>query len=195
MTFKKATLPEIGTKRGLLTVIEHIKPTHTSTVYRKNKVLLCLCDCGNKVEKNLADFTRKRSEFSSCGCLKRQRMITYSKNRKETPEVVTVKRIIESYTDTAKRRGILFSLSFDVVRNIIFSNCFYCEKQPSNFMKTRNRRPINIFYSGIDRVDNSKGYEEGNVVPCCWECNNSKRSVTVSIARKMMEFENAKRTN
>lgn len=42
--------------------------------------------------------------------------------------------------------------------------------------KTRiNRKYI---YSGIDRVDNNKGYEDNNVVACCWKCNNAKAQQT-----------------
>jgi hypothetical protein len=29
-------------------------------------------------------------------------------------------------------------------------------------------------YNGLDRVDNGKGYEIDNVVPCCKECNYAK---------------------
>lgn len=33
-------------------------------------------------------------------------------------------------------------------------------------------------YNGIDRVDNTKGYEETNVVPCCTVCNRAKMAHT-----------------
>ncbi|HTF67536.1 MAG TPA: hypothetical protein VK638_33135 [Edaphobacter sp.] len=29
-------------------------------------------------------------------------------------------------------------------------------------------------YSGIDRVDSSKDYEKGNMLPCCVTCNRAK---------------------
>ncbi len=32
--------------------------------------------------------------------------------------------------------------------------------------------------SGIDRVDNSVGYEVDNCVPCCGVCNRMKRDLT-----------------
>jgi len=32
-------------------------------------------------------------------------------------------------------------------------------------------------YSGIDRLDSSKGYEPGNVVPCCKQCNWAKNDI------------------
>lgn len=33
--------------------------------------------------------------------------------------------------------------------------------------------------NGIDRVDNTRGYEKGNVVPCCGTCNLLKGARTV----------------
>jgi len=26
----------------------------------------------------------------------------------------------------------------------------------------------------LDRIDNERGYEPGNLVVCCWECNNGR---------------------
>ena len=34
-------------------------------------------------------------------------------------------------------------------------------------------------YTGIDRVDNARGYEKDNVVPCCETCNTAKRTMSV----------------
>jgi len=31
-------------------------------------------------------------------------------------------------------------------------------------------------YNGLDRADNSKGYELDNVVPCCGRCNRAKNA-------------------
>ncbi len=32
----------------------------------------------------------------------------------------------------------------------------------------------NFIYNGIDRIDSSKGYIQGNVVTCCRTCNVAK---------------------
>ena len=34
-------------------------------------------------------------------------------------------------------------------------------------------------YNGVDRVDNTIGYNNDNVVPCCKICNNSKATMTI----------------
>jgi hypothetical protein len=49
--------------------------------------------------------------------------------------------------------------------------CFYCGKTPSQLRKRH-------IYSGIDRIDNTKGYQIDNVVPCCRDCNFAKKAMT-----------------
>lgn len=67
-----------------------------------------------------------------------------------------------SYIKGAKDRGINFSLSKEIFNKLIIEPCFYCAKF--------KEKEVN----GIDRIDNNKGYEEGNVVSCCSICNIAK---------------------
>jgi hypothetical protein len=66
--------------------------------------------------------------------------------------------------------------------------CAYCGKEPSNLFRRKYKADdgkhgygpeMEIRYSGIDRVDATKGYIHGNVVPCCWECNKIKSALTL----------------
>ena len=50
-------------------------------------------------------------------------------------------------------------LSFDDFSHLFAAECFYCGSA------TRG---------GLDRVDNSRGYANDNVVPCCELCNHMK---------------------
>ena len=66
-------------------------------------------------------------------------------------------------------------------------NCAYCDKEPSNVFRVRyivkgsDKREsdplMEIRYSGMDRIDSSLGYIEGNVVPCCAQCNIAKNTL------------------
>jgi hypothetical protein len=59
---------------------------------------------------------------------------------------------------TAKRRGLDWSLAFDEYVSLRSLPCHYCGfSLPDS--------------GGLDRIDDSKGYHPGNVVPCCTECN------------------------
>lgn len=55
-----------------------------------------------------------------------------------------------------------FSLLIDDYAALIARPCHYCGG------------PLNETAVGLDRMDNSKGYVLGNVVPCCKECNEIK---------------------
>jgi hypothetical protein len=61
------------------------------------------------------------------------------------------------------RRGIEFSLTEDEAWELYGQNCFYCGKQPAD----------NDSW-GLDRMINTLGYHEDNVVPCCKTCNYCK---------------------
>ena len=40
------------------------------------------------------------------------------------------------------------------------------------------RRPPNYSYNGIDRKDNTRGYEPDNCLPCCGLCNRMKSALS-----------------
>ena len=56
---------------------------------------------------------------------------------------------------------MISQIDFD---NLSKNDCFYCGKPGPN---------------GIDRVDNNKGYELSNCVPCCKHCNYVKGALSV----------------
>ena len=54
------------------------------------------------------------------------------------------------------------NVGIDDLERLISNSCHYCGG------------PLNEHGSGLDRMDNSKGYIRGNVVPCCKDCNTLK---------------------
>jgi hypothetical protein len=54
--------------------------------------------------------------------------------------------------------------------------CHYCGIDEPDVrrvgMKSQVQRDMSVM--GVDRLDSSKGYEEGNLVPCCFVCNQIK---------------------
>jgi hypothetical protein len=59
----------------------------------------------------------------------------------------------------AKQSGHVWELSLEQFRFLNSKVCDYCEGK----LPEKGR--------GLDRLDNSKGYTEDNVVPCCTVCN------------------------
>jgi 5-methylcytosine-specific restriction endonuclease McrA len=82
-----------------------------------------------------------------------------------------------AYKARARYAGLGFNLSEEEFRGLTGGSCRYCGAVPSN---TTNRKQTNgqYVYSGIDRVDNAKGYIIDNCVSCCKLCNRAKGTMT-----------------
>jgi hypothetical protein len=64
---------------------------------------------------------------------------------------------------SAASRDLLWAISIDEWRETVSCNeCHYCHG------------PLPTTGTGLDRKDNSRGYEVDNVVPCCMRCNRLK---------------------
>lgn len=55
-------------------------------------------------------------------------------------------------------RKIKISISLETFILFLSMPCFYCDEKST----------------GLDRVCNSRGYTNANIVPCCAECNRLK---------------------
>lgn len=73
------------------------------------------------------------------------------------------RKLHRRYAIGAKRRHLKFDLTEDQVGFLVSQCCFYCNAQKT----------------GIDRMNNTKGYSKRNSVPCCWVCNRMKGRLTV----------------
>jgi hypothetical protein len=86
-----------------------------------------------------------------------------ARERNYKAEVFNNKYVIwNHYIKGAQKRSINFKISKTVFNEIIIKKCFYCDYTKDGEV------------NGIDRVDNNKGYIEGNIVACCKVCNIAK---------------------
>lgn len=70
-----------------------------------------------------------------------------------------------SYKESAKKRKLDWKLTKKEFKSFWNRDCFYC----NSFIEG----------IGIDRKDNSLGYEIENCVPCCSICNTMKMDLTI----------------
>lgn len=74
---------------------------------------------------------------------------------------------------SAQNRDIDFDLSFSEVKRLLsVKKCFYSGKELDNDEKSENQRTF-------DRIDNTKGYVNGNVVACTKKINHLKGNMTI----------------
>jgi hypothetical protein len=145
-----------GQKIGKLTFIR-------ATV--KKRMWEALCECGKTT-------IVRPGGTRSCGC--------GGHVRKHTPVMSTAHRVWKNY----KSDG----LSFDDFYRLSQQNCNYCGTAPNQKRNDYTSNPAygekqriegDFTYNGLDRVDSSKGHTPDNVVPCCWECNDMKGTLTL----------------
>jgi hypothetical protein len=71
----------------------------------------------------------------------------------------------EHYRHRASTKGMDFEITKEDYILLIAGDCFMCGKQKSE-----------EHTNGIDRMDNNKGYIQGNINSCCYECNIMKKN-------------------
>lgn len=162
---------EIGKTYNFLTI-----ETFSGINKWRRREFLCQCRCGKKIKAELTRLKNKHTQ--SCGCIRDERRNAGAKQYRELrmPRGESSFNIVfYRYLSAAKKRKMSFSLSRDVFRQLTSSPCDYCGALPSQCTTQKSDKYRGKYiYSGLDRVDNSRGYDEDNVVPCCAQCNYAK---------------------
>lgn len=152
----------IGETHGRLTVLAF---DHYSGKHRRH--YLCECACGGR--KVVQATLLRNGNTRSCGCL-----ATESRRGQRLPDNAgVVNQIILQYRRHARDRNIPYHLERDQVDALVRRPCHYCGDPAGNLKRTKNC-PEGFAHNGIDRLNASKAYETGNVVPCCGTCNIAK---------------------
>lgn len=154
--------------------------TVLSAYKEKNKTLYsCLCECG--VVKSVRSDHLLSKETVSCGCV-----------RLKPPGVAALTKLYGEYRAAARGRKLEFRISIEEFGQIVQKACYFCNRPPRDFNPyinsdgTYNDKRLRlstvtrsyIKASGIDRLDNARGYLLDNCVACCAKCNHSKRNYT-----------------
>lgn len=135
------------------------------------------CACGALVTRSIQMV--RSGKIRSCGCLRRETAAALGRTygpRLRLPEgEEAFNRLLRTYRRSAKARHLRFELSRETFYGLTQKPCHYCGTLPYQVvMGSRS----DYVYSGIDRVDSARGYTPENTVPCCWFCNNAKKTRT-----------------
>ena len=140
----------------------------------KKRLWRCRCSCGKEA---LVPTNRLESgNTKSCGCLHND---ASAENSKKTRHLLAkgdagFRNVFRSYRRQAEKRGLAFLLVESTFRQLVEANCHYCGAPPSN---CNTKHYHDYFYNGVDRLDNTLGYTEVNVVTCCGICNHAKHTL------------------
>ena len=148
-----------------LTVIKRVENSKNG-----HAQFLCLCQCGTTVVVQGHLLISRHSK--SCGCYQRDSL---SKRNKKCWGAATFNNVLCGYKARSKKEGREFSLSIDEFKELTASPCFYCGRKLAN-KEVSEYDNGDFEYNGIDRIDSTKGYIKGNVVPSCGRCNTGKNN-------------------
>lgn len=87
------------------------------------------------------------------------------------------RELYNRYKRESEKRGINFNLQENVFGQLTSGNCYYCGKKPLQLSGKNYKIPY--IYNGIDRINNDRGYEVDNIVPCCGNCNKMKSNLSL----------------
>lgn len=153
-------------------------------VWKSRGRWICECDCGNITTAITTELLHGHTQ--SCGCYRPQQKPFGEASRNE---------VLTTYRRHARERGLVWSISAVDWHQLTQQPCRYCGALPT----TRNRAKGTsgeFIYNGLDRADNSRGYEIANIVPCCQICNRAKLVMSVdeflSWARRVVQYNEVK---
>jgi hypothetical protein len=138
------------------------------SVHKGRPAWICSCDCGTETILETGNLRSGREK--SCGCYTKEYQKKAASDRyKEFQSVLNIAKY------SANKRGLEFSISLDFYKSLAGMDCHYCHCQLRWNNRTNSGRlgGSNTGHN-LDRKDNSLGYTEDNVVPCCAICNRVK---------------------
>jgi len=129
----------------------------------------CKCACGNMTL--VASHQLVNGRTRSCGCLRTELNSGSNSHYYTKGETGTITQVFKRYMKGAIKRQLVFDLTLEEFTSLSGADCVYCGDPPSIGCE-------GVVRNGVDRVDSSKGYVQGNVVSCCKTCNIMKHKFT-----------------
>ena len=161
----------VGQRYGRLVVVRREGSRGTAALW------LCQCDCG---KTRLIPSNSLRDGYAqSCGCKRASGTGSRPSYGPSKPPGHAARNItLKGYVGGARLRGIEWALSSEDFFAMVVQPCHWCGVAPSRDVRCGPRPNGNFVCSGLDRVDNTRGYFRDNVVPCCTVCNHAKKDMT-----------------
>lgn len=145
----------------------------------------CECKgCGNIFK------SRSHNIKNRIGCISCTASLKSARRHSKIDHYGYINRLFRDYKKGAIRRNLDFELNFDDFYKLLIGDCHYCQSKP---IEHKGGKPYMVKTlpplkrNGVDRLDSSIGYVEGNVVSCCTKCNYAKHEMTVEEFKRWIE--------
>ena len=166
MHYKQLQLIESNTRR--FTKIDKIGRLRSYVEFNCN-------DCGKETIQRSDEYNRKGNLCKNCKIKNNSAIELKTKDL----ELVAASNLLSKIQRRYLKKGLTSNLTPQELLDLVKRNCHYCNAKPSNLMQYKQVHfSYNFIYNGLDRVDSSKGYIRGNVLPCCKKCNIAKSDLS-----------------
>ena len=180
MGITKFVLKE-GDRYSLLTLTEKVQVFKDG---RKNGWRwMASCQCG-KIVGPLVPAHIVKGHVKSCG--KCQRVNSWVDKRLTGVENPS-KLVYRNYRYKAHKRGLEFYITYEDFMSLVQEPCIYCGRTNTSYFNPVTEYDEKFLYTGIDRVNSSKGYVLGNIQPCCKICNRAKSDMSEELFLNWIE--------
>lgn len=138
----------------------------------------CQCDCGKT--HHTSGHALRLGRSNSCGC-------ETGRKKHHDREAVMMKDLYHhSIKKRSKAVGFQTYITLEEFKEVIVQSCYYCGIPHSKKIEDVRYEKGNKHYitdtvihcNGVDRLDSSKGYIEGNIESCCTICNRAKLTMS-----------------
>ena len=185
-----------------LTVLQKVPapPTKPGRRQRTEAFWECGCSCGNS--KVVAGPNLRSGNTRSCGCAHKEQLaernrILLTLDPWESDMRLYIRRLgyrklraklgsnqFQVLAKTAQQEvppgnAESWALTLSSYKRLVLGVCYYCGRAPAQ--PVHGAASALLLKNGIDRVDNTKGYEESNCVSCCKSCNKEKRAQSLTV--------------
>lgn len=155
----------IGKKFGRLTVLK--------IIYEKQSKCLCQCECGNQIICLVTNLNNGNTK--SCGCINKERIA--AQGRASATHHLSEDPIYRKWIYIRKRCNNPNASDYE---NYGGRGIKMCQEWENDFMAFyKYVKPMFKENLQIDRIDNDKGYEPGNIRFVDAKTNNSNRRTTI----------------
>lgn len=165
----------IGKEFNNLKIIEYLRTEDGFKFgYSKKHFYKIKCFCGNNFEAQKSNVVNGHTK--SCGCLRKR---TFEKN----PNWSGCGEINGKHWATiiagAKKRKLDFNITIEYAWNLFLKQDKKCKLSGIEMIMKNKIREYNKRTASLDRIDNTKGYVEGNVQWIHKDINRMKGVLTV----------------
>jgi hypothetical protein len=160
---EKSYSKEKDVREKLLKIHNTIENINNSLTSIRLTTQVCV-NCGKDYEQFKTRYNKPSKICKSCNEYNyKQDFKRLNRNRNYKHEnFKNIERLYKNYIKSASKRNYTIGLQFEDFKRLVLSKCYYCQ-----YFKEEET-------NGIDRLDNRKGYEKENCVPCCETCNMMK---------------------